>query len=151
MPFYFGDPSPAIKGPRVPVPGLQLGSESWTLPLPRGLFHARRSPIGLDNRHAATTRGRSIPCFGGCNLPIDARGAQFRIGWSRCRCTKGPGWVSIERSRANGDRPGSRPITRGGAHLKFSNRVFLRLLVQWDHSGGRRMRIWGSRLGWGRP
>jgi hypothetical protein len=47
--------------------------------------------------------------------------------------------------------PGSGPITQGGGHLKFSTRVFLRYLVQWDRSGGRRMRIWGSRLAWGRP
>jgi hypothetical protein len=150
VPFYFGHLSPRSRVPDS-QPGFATSINNWTSSLPLVPFHPRRSPIGLDNRHAVTTRGRSTACFGRCNLSIDARGAQFRIGWSRSRCTKGPVWVLIGRSRANGDKPGGGPITQGGAHLKFSNRVFLRFLVQWDRSGRPQVvRIWGKPFGCGR-
>jgi hypothetical protein len=150
VPFYFGDPSPTIKGPS---PGLQLGSTTGRTPsLPRGLFHPQEIPHWPGQPPCCHYPRPQHRMFWKMQPPdSDARVARFRIGWSRSRCTKGPVWVLIGRSRANGDKPGGGPITQGEAHLKFSNRVFLRFLVQWDRSGRPQVvRIWGKPFGCGR-
>jgi hypothetical protein len=143
--------SPTIKGPS---PGLQLGSTTGRTPsLLRGLFHPQEIPHWPGQP----------PC---CHYPRPQHGMFWKMQPpDRCQgCTvshrlvekplhEGTGvvWVLIGRSRANGDKPGGGPITQGGAHLKFSNRVFLRFLVQWDRSGRPQVeRIWGKPFGCGR-
>jgi hypothetical protein len=146
VPFYFGHLSP-----RPRVPDSQLGFATSIKRLDVVVSTGAVSPQGIPHwpgqppcRHYPRPQHRM---FWKMQPPDRCQGVRsFASAGREAAAPRDQGGSQSGDLALTETMPGSGPITQGGGHLKFSTRVFLRYLVQWDRSGGRRMRIWGSRL-----